>query len=264
MKTTTILTISTLLLGVSMGSAQAQADTPSRKPVIVRLDKKAVSPALRGMTARASRAVSPRVVPNFTRRLPRIASGSSSPDPIRQASIAPSGPNLVTPAPTLSFEGLSDQDNENYVGFRVVPPDTQGDVGPNHYIQMTNLVFAIYDKAGGLVYGPAPNNILWSGFGGVCESNNDGDPIVLYDQGADRWVFSQLGIGEFSPFIGEADGHQCFAVSTTNDPLGDYYLYDFVVSPSQDGGFFYFAINDYPKLGVLAGRLLRDDQRIPV
>ncbi len=251
MRTAAVLTLFSILFAASIETLRAQGAAPTHKPVALRLDKRAVSPALRGLTARVPNRANPRTIPNFTRAFPgHLNRGSSSMDPIRQTSGVASSLNVATPGPTLSFEGLSDQDNENSVGFRVVPPDTQGDVGPNHYVQMTNLVFAIYDKAGNLLFGPAPNNIFWLGFGGVCESNNDGDPIVLYDQGADRWVFSQLGIGEFSPFIGEADGHQCFAVSRTNDPLGEYNLYDFVVSPSQDGGFFYFAINDYPKLGV--------------
>jgi hypothetical protein len=99
---------------------------------------------------------------------------------------------------------------------------------------MINLVWAVYDKAtGARIYGPVPNNILWSGFGGPCETNNNGDPIVLYDHLADRWLFSQIAIA--------GTGHQCFAISTTPDPTGPYYRYDFEVS---DG------LNDYPKLGV--------------
>ncbi len=250
MRTATVLTLLTVLFATSTGSPRAQGASAGHKPVALRLDKRAVSPALRGLKAGVPSRANPKTIPNFTRAFPGRFDRTASMDPARQTAAVPSGLNVATPNPTLSFEGLSDQDNENFVGFRVVPPDTQGEVGPNHYIQMTNLVFAVYDKAGNLLFGPAPNNIFWTGFGGVCETNNDGDPIVLYDQAADRWVVSQLGIGEFSPFIGEADGHQCFAVSRTNDPLGEYNLYDFVVSPSQDGGFFYFAINDYPKLGV--------------
>ncbi len=138
--------------------------------------------------------------------------------------------------PSLGFDGLSDDDNEAVLDFRVVPPDTEGDVGPDHYIQMINLIFAIYDKdTGNIVSGPFANNDLWQGFGGICETNNDGDPIVLYDHLADRWIFSQFAIGS-------RDGHQCIAVSVTGDPTGAYHRYDFVVSRR--------AVNDYPKLGV--------------
>ncbi|HWM86434.1 MAG TPA: hypothetical protein VNO33_11365, partial [Kofleriaceae bacterium] len=131
----------------------------------------------------------------------------------------------VAPDPTLSFDGLSNAANDEVLGFRVFPPDVNGDVGPNHYIQWNNLTFAVWDKAGNLIAGPLPGNLPWTGFGGECEAHNDGDPIVLYDQLADRWVFSQFAV--FAP----DGGHQCFAVSQTSDPLGAYYLYDFIASP---------------------------------
>ncbi len=154
------------------------------------------------------------------------------PDPVAQTELGPATAALVQFG---SFAGLSDDDNAAVVGERVVPPDTNGDVGPNHYVQFINLVIAVYDKGGNIKPGfPKPGNAFWQGFGGICETNNDGDPVVLYDHLADRWVVSQFAIG--------ADGHQCVAVSTTPDPAGSYYRYDFLVSPG--------AFNDYPKLGV--------------
>ena len=71
--------------------------------------------------------------------------------------------------------------------------------GPNHYIQIVNAKFAIYDKSGSLLYGPVDNNTLWDGFGGDCETMNDGDPIVLYDDMADRWMISQFAVEAFPP-----------------------------------------------------------------
>ncbi|MHC4695801.1 MAG: EF-hand domain-containing protein [Planctomycetota bacterium] len=141
----------------------------------------------------------------------------------------------ASPFPVKSFDGLGSDDNVSTIGFRTAPPDTNGDVGPNQYVQMINLIFAIFDKnTGAMVLGPAANNSLWTGFGGPCETNNDGDPIVLYDHLADRWLFSQFALA--------ADGHQCIAVSGTPDPTGPYHRYDFVV---VEGG-----ANDVPKIGV--------------
>lgn len=63
-----------------------------------------------------------------------------------------------------------------------------GEIGKDHYIQWINLVFAIWDKAGNKVYPPQPGpagaagNVLWSGFGGRCETDNSGDPITLWDR----------------------------------------------------------------------------------
>ena len=98
---------------------------------------------------------------------------------------------------------------------------------------MVNVKLDIYDKAGNLLYGPVDINTIWSGFGGACENENDGDPIVLYDDMADRWMITQFAIG-VTPQL------QCVAVSTTPDPLGAYYLYAFSMPDFPD----------YPKFGV--------------
>jgi hypothetical protein len=118
----------------------------------------------------------------------------------------------------------------------VLPPDTNGDIGPNHYVQWVNLSFAIYSRNGNVLYGPANGRTLWQGFGGPCESRNDGDPIVLYDEHADRWLMSQFALPNFpkGPF------YQCIAVSQTGDPTGAYYRYQYSFSK----------LNDYPKFGV--------------
>jgi hypothetical protein len=148
-----------------------------------------------------------------------------------------------------SIEGTSDDDNADLLGFRIVPPDTNGDVGKDHYCQMNNLVWECFDKqSGASVIGPLPNNSFWAGTGSFCEEWNDGDPIALYDHEADRWIFTQFAIFDFIPALGQFVSHQCFAVSQTNDPAGAYFLYDFIYSVPTFGGF--AALNDYPKVTV--------------
>ncbi len=126
---------------------------------------------------------------------------------------------------------------------RVAPPDTTGDVGPNHYVQWVNLRYAIYTltRTAGEITGfnivpgfPKNGNVVWQGFGGRCQSDNDGDPIVQYDQLADRWILTQFAVSG-TPYT------QCVAVSTGPDPTGTYNRYAF----SYDRSF-----NDYPKMGV--------------
>jgi hypothetical protein len=149
--------------------------------------------------------------------------GPQSEDPIVQSWVGPG----EMPSPLVSFDGPS-----NLAG--VSPPDPVGDVGPNHYVAMSNLYFAVYGKTGTLLYGPAANNTLWTGFGGPCQTENSGDPIVLYDQFADRWILTQF----------TATGptyYNCVAVSTSPDPTGSYYRYAF----STGGNF-----PDYPKYGI--------------
>ena len=128
--------------------------------------------------------------------------------------------------------------------LRVAPPDTTGDVGPNHYVQWVNLRYAIYTltrDANNQITGfnlvpgfPKQGNVVWQGFGGRCQSDNDGDPIVQYDQLADRWILTQFAVSG-QPYT------QCVAVSTSPDPTGTYFRYSF--SYSRD-------FNDYPKMGV--------------
>src|SRR5262249_6637886 len=120
----------------------------------------------------------------------------------------------------------------------VLPPDTNAAVGPNHIVQWVNLSFAVWDKSGNLLSGPVAGNTIWSGLGGACQSRNDGDPIVLYDHLANRWVLSQFAMPNYpsGPF------YQCIAVSTTGDPTGTYARYQFQISATK--------LNDYPKLAV--------------
>ncbi|HEY4666927.1 MAG TPA: hypothetical protein VIH26_06450, partial [Anaerolineales bacterium] len=140
------------------------------------------------------------------------SSGPSGLDPLLQ----PQGDFLAMPAADQNFEGINNVNG-------VLPPDTNGDVGPNHYVQIVNLSFAIWDKSGNLLYGPANTNTLWQAGGGVCATNNNGDPIVLYDHLADRWLISQFALPNI--LFGLGPFYQCIAVSQTPDPTGAYHLY---------------------------------------
>jgi hypothetical protein len=134
----------------------------------------------------------------------------------------------------LNFPGIGNGVYGHTVN--VAPPDTTGDVGATQYVQWVNLVFAVFDKSSGLLtFGPAAGNTLWSGFGGPCQTSNDGDPIVQYDQLANRWVLTQFAVPG-----GTGGFHQCVAVSTTADATGPYSRYQFD----------YTAFNDYPHMGV--------------
>jgi hypothetical protein len=138
------------------------------------------------------------------------------------------------PSPIANFEGLSNQDNFNVFGFRVNPPDPVGDVGPNHYVEMINLVFAVYSKTGTLLLGPVDTGTLWAGFAVPDCTDPSGDPIVVYDQVADRWLLSQFTTA--GPTY-----YECIAISQTGDPTGAYYRYAFSTGLN---------FPDYPKLGV--------------
>src|SRR5205814_179063 len=84
---------------------------------------------------------------------------------------------------------------------------------------------------------PHSSSSIWSGFGGACELGGAGDPVVLYDHIANRWLISQ-----FASLTGTAPiTDECVAISTTADATGTYARYGFHL------GLNFF---DYPKLSV--------------
>ena len=132
------------------------------------------------------------------------------------------------------FDGSENDDNAFVLQTLIAPPDTIGDVGKNHYVQMVNLLTEIFDKQGNTVLGPFGTNRFFDGLGGQCEFTNSGDPIVLYDEETNRWFVSQFASGF------PQDG-LCIAISTSSDPTGSYYQYEF--------DFTGIAFPDYPKYG---------------
>jgi hypothetical protein len=154
--------------------------------------------------------------------------GRQTPDTIVQTRVG--GRQLEIPGPNVSFDGWS-----NACGG-CAPPDPVGEVGPNHYVAMANNDFAVYSKAGALLFGPVNINTLWVGFGGECEVDNSGDPVVVYDQLADRWLLTQF-TGSGPTFF------NCMAISQTPDPTGAYFRYAFPTVPNIN-------FPDYPKWAV--------------
>ena len=138
------------------------------------------------------------------------------------------------PAPILNFDGIPFPG----VGCNCAPPDTNGAVGANQYVQIVNEGYQVFDKASGnSLLGPNSISSLWNGFGGACQIGGAGDPVVLYDQLANRWVISQFA----SATGGAPITDECVAVSTTSDATGSYNRYGFHLGSN----FF-----DYPKLSV--------------
>ncbi len=196
--------------------------------------------------------------------------------PSGSAAIEQKQPGAGT-APTLvtSFDGLGFgfEGPHGTATFRN-PSDNSLAVGPNHVFQIVNSRIAIYTKQGKAVYGPVNTNTLFKGFGGACESNNNGDAVVRYDQLADRWLIvmpifrrgpgvagevtlvSQPGHPDqpgpaaalfspepsFAPPPGQPPQRgqapqgpapqgpysMCYAISSSPDPTGSYYRYEFI------------------------------------
>lgn len=153
------------------------------------------------------------------------------------AAVQGAGTGSFAPALGAGFEGVGQGFSGPQGTFSVnsAPPDTNGAVGATQYFQIVNSGFAVFDKASkAVVYGPVATNTLWSGFGGPCETDNDGDAVVVYDKAAGRWVVSQFAVTA-APY------YQCVAVSATSDATGTWYRYAFPYGS---------VFPDYPKMGV--------------
>jgi hypothetical protein len=141
------------------------------------------------------------------------------------------------PPPLLTFEGESAAQ-----ACACAPPDSDGDVGPNHYVEAINVAFRVFDKAGNPLTPVTTYNSLFAPLTGTsCSGSNDGDPFVFYDQVADRWVISDFA---FPSFPGP-QFWQCIAVSQTPDPTGAYFLYALQIDPANPT-----QLGDYPKFGM--------------
>ena len=162
----------------------------------------------------------------------------------KSRTFAESSAPQVMPAPSLTFNGVLSNDLLTAFGTTSMPPDTVGDVGPNHYVQSTNIgVFRIFNKAGAALNVNTRISTLFSSLplSSKCRTTDNGDPVVLYDPLADRWLISQFALSGTSgePF---APTYECVAISVTGDPTGAYYAYSFR-SPNDH-------FLDYPHLGV--------------
>src|SRR5437867_8942389 len=117
------------------------------------------------------------------------------------------------PPPLLTFDGI----NFSTSGCGCYPPDTNGDVGPNHYVATVNTGFRVYDKLGNPLAPFTTYNSFFAPLVGTpCQNLNRGDPFAFYDQLADRWVVSDFA---FASFPG-ANFYECIGVSQTPNPTG--------------------------------------------
>jgi hypothetical protein len=176
-------------------------------------------------------------------RIPR----SETPDPVVQVvpgsdMAADSGEKdalgaIEAAATGFNFDGISGLSTEN--GY---PPDENGSVGNDQFVEMVNSHYQVWalnrtTRTATVVIAKARINTLFAGFGGACQTRNDGDPIVLYDKVANRWLLSQ-----FTATAVNGTFFQCVAISTTPNAAGTYYRYAFAVPNGKFG--------DYPHYGV--------------
>jgi FG-GAP-like repeat len=234
-------------VGVYSDSAKAQGTTPSQpssgRPTVVRM----AGPA-RQDTEVSKLPYIPQegeIEESRLTRHPRPETGEAPPisgfarfQSLLQEVLAPVP---AMPGPVLTFDGM----NSAQTACSCTPPDTVGDVGPNHYVEALNSAFRVYDKTGNPLTPATTFNSLFAPLGGgtPCGAGqNQGDPFVFYDHQADRWVISDFA---FDIFPGPGPFYQCIAVSQTGDPAGLYFLYALQVDPANPTQF-----GDYPKMAM--------------
>ncbi|MFI6685713.1 hypothetical protein [Streptomyces sp. NPDC050485] len=185
------------------------------------------SPPLRSLHAAAAGPRAPHNQPDHEQRLPHPPA-SKVPDPVVQHS--PGGQSA--PSTTSNFEGIGAA-NYSVTG---VPPDPNAAVGSTQILEVVNTAYAVYSKTGATILGPTNTNALWSGFGGSCQSANDGDATVRWDTLANQWVITQFAnvTSSAGPY------YECVAVSTSADATGSYNRYSYQ----------YANFPDYPKISV--------------
>jgi hypothetical protein len=170
---------------------------------------------------------------------PRMESEETSAFPKFQSLLGKIFRSVPTmPPPQLTFDGINSA--QSFCGC--LPPDTIGDVGPNHYVETTNSAIKIFDKSGNTLLASVSFDTFFAplGAGTPCGTGlNQGDPFSFYDHLADRWVVSDFGFASF----GGNPSYECIGVSQTSDPVaGGWFLYAVLVDPTD--------ANDYPKAAM--------------
>jgi hypothetical protein len=234
-----LLLITGLVVSAPVGTAQgAPASTAvaaqHSAPKVATAAGFDVSPSMRAVAKRPATAKPNADALNRLDRGPAAAAHGFSGDAAVQASKTKAGVAPEIAAPSVNFEGIPATANIPILGGIPIPPDPVGDVGPSQYVEMVNTAWAVYSKTGSLLLGPLSQASLWSGFEVPDCADNSGDPIVVHDQLADRWILTQFST--LGPTY-----YNCVAVSTTGDATGSYYRYAFSTGPN---------FPDYPKYGV--------------
>jgi hypothetical protein len=232
----TLILFGLLLVALFVGSQMTGRAAPSTDDVVTE-NGFYISPPVAPLTGERSSETLPNstTLPNEEHAsafaLPFSSVSNGLPDAARQSITSLN----ALPAPILNFDGIA------YTS--ILPPDTDGQIGKNHYVQLVNAYgqgtqIRVFDKITGVQTANFGMNGMWPA-GSNCQKYGYGDPVVIYDQLADRWLITQ--------FTSSASGtyNECIMLSKTSTPtanVDDWWFYGFPVHASK--------FNDYPKLAV--------------
>ena len=212
------LAVSPAHANAARASAAGQLPGPDSGPAV----NHDISPPLRS--------IPPKHTPGAAhpaRPVPPGPAGSSS-NPAHNTSGSTASP--LAPTAGANFDGLTDSSPNT---CNCAPPDNDVAAGPTQVVELVNSELGVYSKTGGTLISAESTNTVWSGFGGGCQNNNDGDGTILFDTLSQRWVLQQFSVST-TPYL------DCVAVSTSSDATGSWYRYSFQ----------YSNFPDYPKTGV--------------
>src|SRR6266513_2047911 len=219
-----LVSVLPLFVVVLASAVPAPAQQTGSNPTVIPPVSYDISPPLVDLVASA-----PPKAPTSQRNIPLRQLARPTPAPpasvIQDQALQQLSLPLVSTSPGLDFDGIG--------ADGVAPPDTNGSVGATQFVQIVNVEYAVYNKtSSALLLGPTPVHNIWSGFNGDCANGDGGDPVVLYDKSAQRWVVGQMNV-KLNAY--------CMAVSTTSDATQSYYRYEFSFGSNTP---------DYPKLAV--------------
>lgn len=112
----------------------------------------------------------------------------------------------------LSFAGVSQFNLRTLLGGSFIPPDTMGAVGATQFMETTNGVYAIYNKATGATQQMLRGDDFWAN-AGAGTGNLSGDARVMFDKPSGRWIVASFG---------QSVANISVAVSNTSDATGGW------------------------------------------
>ena len=148
--------------------------------------------------------------------------------PLRAAPLVGIGQNFIG-----STYGLNDT---------AIPPDSNGAVGPNHFVELINGRFAVYGKTNGGLLKSMTDLSFWNQAGITFRAGWDiTDPRIVYDPTVQRWFAAQV---DFDPSSVINTNRFLLGVSANTDPTGAWKA---VAIPSDPGG---NNFGDFPTFGL--------------
>jgi hypothetical protein len=241
MWTTVVCLFATLAITLSASAAQQTQTAPqvlsnavANKPIQFDVSRPLAEMAAKAPAPQGDRLTHAPLQPKLQRlTAAQVSKGAATPSALQPLIGFPISATIGQSFEGVGMNDLALHDCHALLGFHVAPPDTNAAVGDTQVVQWVNLCYAVFDKSNGsLIAGPFLGNNFWAGFGGPCETSNDGDPIIQWDKSNHRWVAAQNVFS--APYM------TCIAVSQTADATGSYFRYAF----PQPG------FPDYPKWGL--------------